>query len=358
METSDELFSKANDEFVNENYQKAVDLFTEAIKANANKAVYYTNRAHAYFKIGEYEKAIVDTEKCLSLDPNSEKALFRKGICQFELKNYQDALKTFQNGKKLSNKNETFEVWLKSCREKLGLPEPNEVISNSHDDQKLPQSKSVEAAAAPLSPSPPSLTPSRTKHDWYQTQSHAVITVLIKKLKEEDVKADYGEKTLNLIAKLSSGEDYKLDLNLANEIIPDQCQTKVTPSKIEIKLKKRDGIHWNKLEGSPDCVVNPITVPVPTGCEQNTVNTKSRNWDKFVRDVTEMEKNEKPEGDAALNHLFQQIYADGSDDVKRAMVKSFYESGGTVLSTNWSEVGEKAVEVKPPSGMEYKQWET
>lgn len=166
------------------------------------------------------------------------------------------------------------------------------------------------------------------------------------------------KKTLNLIAKLSSGEDYKLDLNLANEIIPDQCQTKVTPSKIEIKLKKRDGIHWNKLEGSPDCVVNPITVPVPTGCEQNTVNTKSRNWDKFVRDVTEMEKNEKPEGDAALNHLFQQIYADGSDDVKRAMVKSFYESGGTVLSTNWSEVGEKAVEVKPPSGMEYKQWET
>lgn len=60
-----------------------------------------------------------------------------------------------------------------------------------------------------------------------------------------------------------------------------------------------------------------------SGCEQNTVNTKSRNWDKFVRDVTEMEKNEKPEGDAALNHLFQQIYADGSDDVKRAMVKSF-----------------------------------
>ena len=70
-------------------------------------------------------------------------------------------------------------------------------------------------------------------------------------------------------------------------------------------------------------VLTRIFCDIILGCEQNTVSTKSRNWDKFVRDVTEMEKNEKPEGDAALNHLFQQIYADGSDDVKRAMVKSF-----------------------------------
>lgn len=34
------------------------------------------------------------------------------------------------------------------------------------------------------------------------------------------------------------------------------------------------------------------------------------------------------------------------------------ESGGTVLSTNWEEVGSKRVEVKPPDGMEFKKWET
>lgn len=33
------------------------------------------------------------------------------------------------------------------------------------------------------------------------------------------------------------------------------------------------------------------------------------------------------------------------------------ESNGTVLSTNWNEVGSKMVEGSPPDGMEVKKWE-
>lgn len=33
------------------------------------------------------------------------------------------------------------------------------------------------------------------------------------------------------------------------------------------------------------------------------------------------------------------------------------ESNGTVLSTNWKEVGTKKVEGSPPDGMELKKWE-
>ena len=80
-------------------------------------------------------------------------------------------------------------------------------------------------------------------------------------------------------------------------------------------------------------------------------------WDKLAAEVAEQEKNEKLEGDQALNKLFQDIYAKADDDTKRAMNKSFVESGGTVLSTNWKEIGKEKVECKPPDGMEFKKYE-
>uniref|UniRef100_A0A915IUW4 SGS domain-containing protein n=1 Tax=Romanomermis culicivorax TaxID=13658 RepID=A0A915IUW4_ROMCU len=81
-----------------------------------------------------------------------------------------------------------------------------------------------------------------------------------------------------------------------------------------------------------------------------------KNWDRIAKEAEEEEKNEKYDGDQAVNRLFQQIYADSSDEVKKAMMKSFTESKGTVLSTNWDEVKRDKVDCKPPSGMEFKKW--
>jgi len=47
------------------------------------------------------------------------------------------------------------------------------------------------------------------------------------------------------------------------------------------------------------------------------------NWDALEAQMKAEEKDEKLEGDAALNKLFQQIYADGNDETRRAMNKSF-----------------------------------
>ncbi len=38
------------------------------------------------------------------------------------------------------------------------------------------------------------------------------------------------------------------------------------------------------------------------------------------------------------------------------MNKSFFESGGTVLSTNWKDISSKTTEVKPPDGVEFKKY--
>jgi len=59
-------------------------------------------------------------------------------------------------------------------------------------------------------------------------------------------------------------------------------------------------------------------------------------------------------GDA--NHFFKQLFAGSTPDQQRAMMKSFTESNGTALSTDWNDVKSRKVETLPPDGVEAKKW--
>lgn len=156
-------------------------------------------------------------------------------------------------------------------------------------------------------------------------------------------------------------------------------------AQVELRMRKCEVLHWETLErkGEAPKLKLPQSVASYSTKQTEQVAHKypssshyTRDWDKLVADVKQEEKDEKPEGDAALNQLFQQIYQGGSDEVKKAMNKSFVscdslikwiawwsrdlfqmESGGTVLSTNWGEIGKDKVDCKPPDGMEWKKYE-
>lgn len=77
-----------------------------------------------------------------------------------------------------------------------------------------------------------------------------------------------------------------------------------------------------------------------------TSSKKKKDWSKVDQDIEKEMNKEKPEGDAALNDMFKQIYGRADEATRRAMIKSYQTSGGTVLSTNWGEVSDKDYEGK------------
>ncbi|KAJ8967050.1 hypothetical protein NQ314_003167 [Rhamnusium bicolor] len=198
------------------------------------------------------------------------------------------------------------------------------------------------------------------KHDWYQTEEAVVITVLVKNVIHEFLKVGITEANVAVDISLPDFEECNLCFNLSHKVIPESSSYKLTPSKIEIKLKKTEGIRWEKLEGVPSSegikAIPQEPVPQLSGPPSYPTSKKGKDWSAVEKEIKKQEEQEKPEGEEAINKLFQEIYGKGSDEVKKAMNKSYMESGGTVLSTNWNEICKQKVEVKPPDGMEFKKW--
>ncbi|CAF1359781.1 unnamed protein product [Didymodactylos carnosus] len=168
---------------------------------------------------------------------------------------------------------------------------------------------------------------------------------------------------MSVNTRLVSGSDYSLEIDLAHLIDSKRTDFKVSTVNVEIKLFKKDAVQWASLDAQHNPNAPPVLMNKPMTQQQvpPTYPSSSRHrkdWDKLEVELKNEEKDEKLEGDAAVNQLFQQIYRDGSDETRRAMNKSFSESGGTVLSTNWDEIKQKKTDLKAPEGMEWKKYDT
>lgn len=106
-------------------------------------------------------------------------------------------------------------------------------------------------------------------------------------------------------------------VDLYKDVHPD-IRVVESPSRIEIHLRKVEPGRWGGICGRP------------------AAQADSTSEGRAVED------SESEEGLSVMD-LFSRIYQRSGDDVRKAMEKSFYESGGTVLSTDWDQVKSKKV---------------
>lgn len=87
----------------------------------------------------------------------------------------------------------------------------------------------------------------------------------------------------------------------------------------------------------------------------HTENKKSSEKKTEEEDSAGEEEDDEFGGDPA-NAFFAKLYKNADPDTKRAMMKSFQESNGTTLSTDWKDVGSRTIETNPPEGVQAKKW--
>ncbi|XP_070283044.1 tetratricopeptide repeat protein 12 [Myotis yumanensis] len=93
---ADALKGKGNEAFVRGDYETAILCYSEGLEKLKDMKVLYTNRAQAYIKLGDYQKALVDCDWALKCDEKCTKAYFHMGKAHLALKNYSVSRECFQ----------------------------------------------------------------------------------------------------------------------------------------------------------------------------------------------------------------------------------------------------------------------
>ncbi|KAF5831066.1 HSP20-like chaperone [Dunaliella salina] len=280
-----DLYQQGNSAFVDEDYGKACELYTQALQAEPSNAKILEARANAHLRMENWMDALQDSKMAAELDPKSSKALLRKGIASFHLEEYEAAKEAFDAGASLAPDNSQFQTWARKCQAELederaaAQPAPSLApappTQQSAPSQAAPAATPPAAAPAPppsasgasnqplLNPKLPQVPERRFRHQWYQLQSKVTVDVYAKNMSKEQVSVTFGEQRLTVIIKEEGKDDYVLDIELFGKVKPEECHFEILKTKIEITMVKADGAHWADLEKSSKPSLPTPGAPAP-----------------------------------------------------------------------------------------------
>ncbi|KAG5364367.1 Protein SGT1 [Yarrowia sp. E02] len=166
-----------------------------------------------------------------------------------------------------------------------------------------------------------------TNIDFFQTPTHINAYLYMPNLVNYTPKVSGTSGSFKVTFTNTSNPQDSFDKTviLHGDIEPELLQEKVYPTKLEIQMRKKTSGNWPSLEkGASGASSASSAMAAPT----------TKDWSKIqIEDDSDDELNSENPDD-----FFKALYADADDDTRRAMMKSFVESGGTSLSTDWDKV--------------------
>ena len=92
---------------------KAIVVFTEAIELDPNWAEAWNKRATVLYMIGEFQKSQDDIDKVLELEERHFGALAGQGMVNIQLKNYEKAIMSYKKAQEIYPSMQSAEIMIK-----------------------------------------------------------------------------------------------------------------------------------------------------------------------------------------------------------------------------------------------------
>ncbi|CCF32357.1 CS domain-containing protein, partial [Colletotrichum higginsianum] len=229
----------------------------------------------------------------------------------------------------------------------------------------------VKAAAAAAAKKPEVQKDVRV--DFFQSNATMSVSVFAKNIPKDEFKVEYDaqEVVFPHLPNVSAtgnhcsdrpysqirmthipGHEPLYTIPLWGQIDPAGSKHTVTANKIEFSLKKLEAGKWPTLQRSQDAApaAPKAAAPAATPATPSASTTQKpaaagssnapayptssksgpKNWDKLEGIDDDDEKD--------INAFFKTLYKGATPEQQRAMMKSFTESNGTALSTDWDDV--------------------
>jgi suppressor of G2 allele of SKP1 len=380
----------------NKDFATAIEAFSAAIQEAPTSPEFYLQRSIAHLRLDKLDESLADADQAVLNGQTRAKkeaiteGQFRRGVALYRLGRVADAEYLFEIVKKRDGKHKQADAWTNNARLALGkLPADDEkrkvtVTETPHPPSTAHAPPSVSSAAiAPVATQPTPAT--KIRYEWYQNSENIYFTLLAKGVPHDKCHVEIKERSLSVSFPITGGASYDLHIEpLFAPVALDKCITRVLPTKLEIVLHKAQPAQkWSVLE-----LEGPVE-PAPIKDPNSAIDTPSaddaakraapayptssksgpKDWDKLARELrttggdgkasaaaADDDDEDEIEGGDPANHFFKKLFKGASPETQRAMMKSYVESNGTALSTNWDEVSKSRVETVPPDGMEAKSW--
>ena len=98
METAKDWKEKGNALVKEKKYKEALECYSKAIEIDPNDPILYSNRSLMHSNLAEFDEALKDAEKAISLKPDYSKAYLRKGKALEGQQKLKEALDTYKLG--------------------------------------------------------------------------------------------------------------------------------------------------------------------------------------------------------------------------------------------------------------------